>query len=238
MPRSRPLLVVPAVAALVALTACTNQATPSPSPSTEAPDASTPSATATPTASASTGTPLSSDELSTLLESVDFAPTTFETQDEMFSSIYPGVSASDAACLLPFGVGWEADPELAAAQTAFGPSIDRSMTAVLASSASVDDAEDIADRLESAVEDCLESGATFSVQGVPIDFTADDFDLELNGDDDSEAWRATGTVAGTSLTLVGSVARKGTTVIAIVGWDPDTNEEYVPQATQLILDRL
>ena len=33
-------------------------------------------------------------------------------------------------------------------------------------------------------------------------------------------------------------ARVGGNVIALVGWDPATNESYVPAATQMFVDKL
>ncbi len=196
----------------------------------------TPSSTPVPTPS--TAGALTEDEISTVMSSIDFEPDAFASTEEMFASVYPGVSASDAGCLLPFGVGWAEDAQLSSATTQWGPSTDRSMTAVVASAADENAAEDIADRIEDSVENCLESGATFELQGVAVDLDVDDFDLDINGADDDEGWKATGTLAGTNFTLIGSVARVGTNVVTIVGWDPQSNESFVPQATQMFVDAL
>src|SRR5699024_2682349 len=70
---------------------------------TATPSAATPAATAT----SSDATALDAAALSGLFERLQFPPGQYAATSDLVGSVYPGLAVSDAACLAPFGLGWE-----------------------------------------------------------------------------------------------------------------------------------
>ncbi|QLD12369.1 hypothetical protein [Microbacterium oleivorans] len=226
--------VIVAAVGLVALAGCT----PADSPDSGAPTSSSvaPEASATPTVEAGTGSAALSDaDLEALFTGIQFQPGQYDTTAAMLESIYPGLTVSDASCLAPFGAGWES---AAASAVEFGTSNDRSMTAVVAATADDAAATDLVTQADDAIARCADGQELFAMQGTPVTTSVEPFDLSLSGADESRGWRVTGDVGGTPFALVGATVRVGQNAIALVGWDPATNTDYVPQATQLFIDRL
>ncbi|MEH3090038.1 MAG: hypothetical protein PGN24_10735 [Microbacterium arborescens] len=192
-------------------------------------------ATGSPAPTADAAGAMSEADLEALFTGIQFRPGEYETTAEMLESIYPGLTVSDASCLAPFGAGWEATGD---ATVEFGTSNDRSMTAVVASSADEAAAEALVAQAEDAIARCADGQELFAMQGMPVTTTVSPFDLAVSGADESRGWQVAGDVAGSPFTLVGATVRVGQNTLAIVGWDPATNADYVAQATQLFVDRL
>lgn len=227
--------VIVAAIGLVALAGCTPTDAPESGASTSASPAPETSA-ATPTAEAETGSAALSDaDLEALFTGIQFQPGQYDTTAAMLESIYPGLTVSDASCLAPFGAGWES---AGAGAVEFGTSNDRSMTAVVAATADDAAATDLVTQADDAIARCADGQELFAMQGTPVTTSVEPFDLSLSGADESRGWRVTGDVGGTPFALVGATVRVGQNAIALVGWDPATNADYVPQATQLFIDRL
>lgn len=221
---------------LAALTGCsaasensTDEMSSSSAPTTAAP---TPSAS---DATANADVPLSASDLEALFIGIEFRPGEYDSTAAMLESIYPGLTVSDAACLAPFGAGWESGSSGA---VEFGTSNDRSMTAVVASTPSADDAASLLSEAEDAIARCADGQELFAMQGTPVTTTVEPFDLALSSGDESRGWRVTGDVGGAPFSLVGATVRVGQNTLALVGWDPQTNTEYVPMATQMFVDRI
>ncbi|MFS0713981.1 hypothetical protein ABC195_08845 [Microbacterium sp. 2P01SA-2] len=226
-------LVVAAVG-LAALTGCSPSGdqggdAPSAAPATTAP--SSPSISS-PSAGASGA--LDRGELADLFSGIQFRPAEYDSTAAMLESIYPGLTVSDAACLAPFGAGWESSGDA----VEWGTSNDRSMTAVVASAADDSAAEELVAQAEAAIARCADGQELFAMQGVPVTTSVEPFELAVTGADDVRGWRVTGDVGGSPFTLVGATVRSGQNALALVGWDPATSEDYVPQATQLFVDRI
>ncbi|MBO0985484.1 hypothetical protein [Rathayibacter sp. SD072] len=181
---------------------------------------------------------LSEDELSAVLTGIQFVPDQYDGTQEMLDSIYPGLTATDASCLAPFGLGWDEDETLDDSEVEFGTSNDRSMTSVVASTGDADVASSLVADAEDALERCADGSDLFALQGEPVQTTVEQTEPALTGTDDAVGWTVTGDVGGSPFTLVGITARVGGNVVALVGWDPATNESYVPQATQMFVDEL
>ncbi|QHC60266.1 hypothetical protein [Rathayibacter sp. VKM Ac-2760] len=177
-------------------------------------------------------------ELATIFDGIQFVSGEFSTTDGMLGSVYPGLTASDASCLAPFGVGWDSDETLADAGLAYGTSADRSMTAVVTSTGDADTASALVASAEDALERCADGSELFALQGTPVQTTVEQTEPVLTGTDEAVGWTVTGDVGGAPFTLVGITTRVGGDVVALVGWDPSTNTTYVPQATQLFVDAL
>jgi len=194
-------------------------------------------ASATPDASAaSEADHLSAEELTALFDKLQFPPGEYDTSAELLSSIYPGLTVSDPSCLAPFGAGWEsavADDDTAAEMAT---SNDRSMTAVVVSSADPDQAATLFADAEDALATCADGSQSFELSGVPVDLQLETTPTTVTGTDEAVSWRATGEVAGSPFRLVGITAVHEGTAIALVGWDPATSEDYVPAATQMFID--
>ena len=194
-------------------------------------------ASATPDASAaSEADHLSAEELTALFDTLQFPPGEYDTSAELLSSIYPGLTVSDPSCLAPFGAGWEsavADDDTAAEMAT---SNDRSMTAVVVSSADPDQAATLFADAEDALATCADGSQSFELSGVPVDLQLETTPTTVTGTDEAVTWRATGEVAGSPFRLVGITAVSGGTAIALVGWDPATSADYVPAATQMFID--
>ncbi|RKE64149.1 hypothetical protein [Microbacterium sp. AG238] len=230
--RLRAGLVVAALG-LAALTGCTPSAAQGgESPSAAATATTAPSTTATAPAAASGA--LDRDELAGLFSGIQFRAAEYDSIAAMLESIYPGLTVSDAACLAPFGAGWES----AGDAVEWGTSNDRSMTAVVASAADDAAAKALVAQAEEAIARCANGRELFAMQGVPVTTAVEPFDVAVTGADDVQGWRVTGDVGGSPFTLVGATVRTGQNVLALVGWDPETSADYVPQATQLFVDRI
>ena len=240
-------LVGAAAVAILALTGCSAGAnttatdsaastTPTAAASASASASEKPSETPTPSTPAFTA--LAAAELSTIFTDIQFLPAEYATPVEMLESIYPGLTVADASCLAPFGAIWDTDATLADSPVEFGTSGDRSMTAVVTSTTDVDAATALVAATAEAVEGCANGGTLIQMQGAPVTTTSESIDMPLTGADESQAWRVSGEVAGTPFTLVGVTARVGGNVVAMVGWKPETNESYVPRATQMFIDKL
>lgn len=216
-------------ALLIALVGCST-------PETETTVATT---TPTPDVSATSEAPtiLTDAELTTIFTGVQFVPGEYASTGELIDSIYPGLTASDPSCLTPFGVGWDADPALSAASLEFGTSNDRSMTTVVSSTGDVDVASGLLTEANDALVRCA-GASIFTMQGQPVQTTVEQFTPTITGTDETLGWRVNGDVGGMAFTLVGLTARVGGNVVALVGWDPSTNEKNVPLATQMIVDEL
>ncbi|SDQ29992.1 hypothetical protein [Microbacterium sp. cf332] len=229
--------VIIAAIGLAALTGCTPAASDggaatTAAPATTAPVDSSPAPSAS-ASEASTGA-LDAAALSDLFSGIQFRPGEYDSTAAMLESIYPGLTVSDAACLAPFGAGWES----ADAAVEYGTSNDRSMTAVVASAADEATAEDLVAQADGAIATCADGQELFAMQGVPITTSVAPFDLAVTGADAVQGWRVTGDVGGSPFTLVGATVRVGQNALALVGWDPETSADYVPQATQLFVDRI
>ncbi len=177
-------------------------------------------------------------ELDALFTSVQFVPGEYGTTGELLDSIYPGLTTDDVTCLAPFGAGWEQGAESADAPIAFGTSNDRSMTAVLVSTGDEATAGDLLAQATEALDRCAESENLFTLMGMPVSTQLSSADPEVSGTDETVGWRVTGEVGGAPFTLVGTTVRVGGDVLALVGWDPATNEANVPLATQAFVDGL
>lgn len=177
-------------------------------------------------------------ELATIFDDIQFVPAEFTSTEEMLGSVYPGLTATDASCLAPFGVGWDADDTLTDAGLAYGTSADRSMTSVVASTGDADTASALVASAEDALERCADGSELFALQGTPVQTTVEQTEPTITGTDEAVGWTVTGDVGGAPFTLVGITTRVGGDVVALVGWDPSTNTSYVPQATQLFVDAL
>lgn len=227
-----------AVLGLAALTGCSAasenagdeaRASASAAPTTAAP---TPSAS---DATAGADATLSTADLEALFTGIEFRPGEYDTTAAMLESIYPGLTVADAACLAPFGAGWESG---SGGAVEFGTSNDRSMTAVVASTPSADDAAELVSQAEDAIARCADGQELFAMQGTPVTTTVEPFELALTAGDEARGWRVTGDVGGSPFSLVGATVRVGQNALALVGWDPQTNTDYVPMATQMFVDRI
>lgn len=221
---------VAAAAALLLLLAGCAPATPGPSA------AKTPAADAPATDDAEPR--LTDDELDEIFTGIQFIPGQYSDTGEMLDSIYPGLVAADLSCLSPFGAGWEGQPDLVDVPIEFGTSNDRSMTAVVSSTGSSETAAALVDQADQALADCADRSGLFTLQGAPVETSIEKTEATVSGTDDAVAWRVSGTVAGAPFSLVGITAHVGGNAVALVGWDPATNESYVPRATQMFVDAL
>ncbi|MCU1447520.1 hypothetical protein [Cryobacterium sp.] len=200
----------------------------------------TPQATA-PTAATETAEffpQLTDADLAGVFTGLQFVPDQYADTTELLDSIYPGLTTSDVTCLTPSGAGWDTDPALAAASAEFGTSNDRSMTAVISSSGDAAVASDLVADSVDALERCANGADLFTMQGEAVQTQVEQIDAGLTGTDEAVAFRVSGDVGGSPFSLVGMTARVGGNVIALVGWDPATSESYVPQATQMFVDKL
>jgi hypothetical protein len=189
-----------------------------------------------PTAIATPSPQLTDAELAGVFTKLQFMPEQYASVGELLDSIYPGLVASDASCLTPFGVGWDtAVPE---APLEFGASNDRSMTAVVGSLGDDELASEVVSESADAIARCAQGSDLFTMQGQAVQTQVETFEAELTGADESLAFRVTGDVGGSAFALVGMTARVGGNVVALVGWDPSTNETYVPIASQMFVDAL
>lgn len=229
-----PIAVAALAAVLVGCTSAPSEDEVSTSP------ASTPSETATasptPTPSAQESPQLDRDQLAAIFTSVQFRPGAYGTTSELIDSIYPGLSSSDPTCLAPFGADWETLAEGATLE--FGASNDRTLTAVAASTADATDAAEVLAEVSSTIDACAASGATFTVQGSPVQVQVERVEPSIGAADDSLGWRATGALGGSSFSIVGSAALVDSTVVAVVGWSAPSNETNTPLATQYLVDGL
>jgi hypothetical protein len=227
---------------LLGLTGCAggggDGADAAPTQATLTPQA-TASAPATEAAAAAESFPQLTDaDLAGVFTGLQFVPDQYADTTELLDSIYPGLVTSDVTCLTPFGAGWDTDPALADASVEFGTSNDRSMTAVVSSSGDAAVATGlVADSID-ALERCANGADLFTMQGEAVQTQVEQIDAGLTGTDEAVAFRVSGDVGGSPFSLVGMTARVGGNVIALVGWDPATSESYVPQATQMFVDKL
>lgn len=179
---------------------------------------------------------LTDADLAGVFTKLQFIPDQYADSGELLDSIYPGLTTSDPTCLTPFGVGW--DSMLPEATLEFGTSGDRSMTAVVGSVGDADLASDLVSESTDALARCAQGTGLFLMQGQAVQTQVEPFDAELTGADESVAFRVTGDVGGFAFALVGITARVGGNVVALVGWDPFTNESNVPTASQMFVDDL
>ncbi|MGB4135206.1 MAG: hypothetical protein WA971_01495, partial [Microbacterium sp.] len=160
----------------------------------------------------------------------------YDTTQAMFESVYPMVTVG-AACKALFGVGFETAPVLEGGTTEFGTSNDRSLTAVVASAADETAATSLYTMLEAAVAECVKDPKV-TFQGDPVEATVEQTASNATGVDAADGVRLTATISGVTTHVVGEFARTGNDVIAVVGWDPATNDANVPTATQMFVDRV
>lgn len=228
-----------AAASLLALSACS---APDETAPEQAADASaTPSTSATTEAApeATTGAAALTDtDLTAIFTGIQFVPGQYTGTGELLESIYPGLTVSDVSCLAPFGAGWETTVEEAGGAAAYGTSNDRSMTAVLVSAADVSVAEDLVADAEDAISRCADGQELFAMQGMPVTTTVSPVELNITGVDEVQGWQVTGEVGGSPFSLIGATVRTGQNALALVGWDPSNNENFVPRATQMFVDRV
>jgi hypothetical protein len=207
-------------------------------PAESSSSSSTPSASSSATASESADVQVAREQLAGIFLDVQFIPAQYADTAGLLDSIYPGLTTSDPSCLSPFGVGWDADATLSDAAIEFGTSGDRTMTAVVASTGDATVATDLVAASKAALTQCAEGTGLFTIQGMEVQMTVEQGDVAVTGADEGVSWTVTGTVGGQSFTLTGSTARVGGNVVAIVGWDRDSNAVAVPLATQLFIDEL
>lgn len=229
-----------AVGASLLLAACAAEGGPETADATEAasepaPSSAMPSPTPTPTHEAA---PLSESALATVFTDVMFVPDEFETTADLLDSVYPGLTVSDRACLAPFGADWESAVSADGGSIEFGTSKDRSMTAALVSAADSATSTELLAQAEDALTRCATGDDLFALNGTPVTTTVEPIDLTLDEADESLEWQVSGDVGGAPFTLVGATVRVGDDVLAVVGWDPSTNSDYVPLAAQAFMDEL
>lgn len=206
--------------ALLALTGCSSAADApeqlGDSTETPAPEAPAESSVTVPT----------TEQLEEIFTSTQFDPAEFESGEEMFAAIYPGISAS-AACLDVLGI----TAPKGAASTAFSPSGDHTLTAQLSSFES--GAEDYFAQLGDSADRCI-ADPQVTYQGQPLDVTVE------RVDDGERAFRTilTGTMNGQEISVRGHALLNEQSVLTIAGWDPKTNETWVPSATAQFLEKL
>jgi len=229
---------IAAGALVLALAGCSASDAEEPNSASSATPTPSPSATSTPPPTVEVVPLLIESQLAAIFTEIDFIPDQFTDTTELIDSIYPGLTASDPSCLSPFGVGWDTDPALDYTMLEFGTSIDRSMTAVVASTGDENMAIALVAESATAIAECATKPSMFSMQGMDIETRVEEMSPVLTGTDESLGWRVTGTVGGSPFTLVGITARVGGNVVAVVAWDPETNESYAPLATQMFVDRL
>jgi hypothetical protein len=230
---------------LLGLTGCadgdTSPAEAGPTQATLTPEvAETPEATATaePTETPEAAPQLTDADLAGVFTGLQFIPDQYADTTELLDSIYPGLTATDVSCLTPFGAGWDTDPALADAALEFGTSNDRSMTAVISSTGDADVAAGLVADSVDALERCATGSDLFTMQGMAIETQVEQIDSGITGTDEAVSFRVTGDVGGSPFSLVGMTARVGGNVLALVGWDPATSGLYVPQASQMFVDKL
>jgi hypothetical protein len=194
--------------------------------------------TAEPTATATAAPQLADADLAVIFTELGFVPDEYDDTSAMIDSIYPGLVTSDATCLTPFGVGWESDAALAEAGSEFGTSGNRSMTAVISSTGDADVAAGLVADSVDALERCATGSSLFTMQGMAVETQVEQIETGITGTDEAVAFRVTGDVGGSPFSLVGMTARVGGNVLALVGWDPESSEQFVPQASQMFIDRL
>ncbi len=149
----------------------------------------------------------------------------------MFASIYPGVSAS-AECLSILGVGATA----ADVAAAFGPSIDRTLTAYVTSSDEAAAKKRYA-ALVGAAASCISSpGVTF--RGEPVEVQVAQQTVTVAGADEAVQLTMSGTILSQPFSVIGIVSRGGGDVVLLAGWDPTTNATNVPLASRVMLEAL
>lgn len=233
-------LIAPALTGLLvlAVAGCASpEEAPAPAETTIAPETSAPSPSPIETHKTTAGDAHTAAELAAVLDSSGFDSDAYPTTQAMLDGIYAGTTAKDD-CLKPFGIGWEDDPALADAAQAFGPSIDKSMTVTIASTGDPDAAADLVASLSETVATCGAMPDAYTFSGMSVALTVEEYDAGVTGADEAAGWKAAATIAGHELTMLGTVTRVGGDVIALVGWNPATNTEYVPMATQALVDAL
>lgn len=171
-------------------------------------------------------TPLSADALEKIFTENQFDPTAFASGEAMFASIYPGISAAPA-CLTALGI----TPLSDTANTVFGPSIDRTLTAQVSSFAS--GADEAFESLSNSADECA-SDPQVTYQGQPLDVT-----VERTGDKPTAFQTSlTGTMQGQPVSVRGYTVLVEQNIITMAGWDPGTNEQNVPLATAYFTEKL
>lgn len=191
-----------------------------------------------PQPTASAGPALDDAALAQVFTAIQFPPGQYEATSDLLASVYPGLEVADDACLAPFGLGWEQQAGSDGTAAEFGTSTDRSMTAVVVSSADTTTAGDLLADAQDALAGCAGPSGAFTLAGAPVDVRLERTDPQLDGVDDAVGWTAQGDVGGMPFTLVGTTAVVGGTAIALVGWDPATSASYVPAATQMFVDQV
>ncbi|MGO3146729.1 MAG: hypothetical protein ACTIJ6_03520 [Leucobacter sp.] len=169
---------------------------------------------------------ISTDTIGQIFSSIDFNPDAFDSSEEMFDSIYPGVSASPD-CLAVLGIGAE-DPD---ANVVFGPSIDRSLTAQVSSFLEPAGAyyATMSDHADACIAD---PQVTFS--GNSVDATVERQEIQ----DTAFELTLTATISGSDVMVIADVTQFEENVVSVVGWDPNTNETNTPLATGMFVEEL
>lgn len=214
-------------------------------PPTTAPPSTAPPSTAPPTTTSTepdptpSGSPeqLSRAELADIFTGIQFVPGEYESAADLVDSVYPGLEARYDSCLLPFGIGWEKQSGLADAPTEFGPSNDRSMTAVVTSAGDDEAAAGLTRAIVKSVTHCG-TNEQYTLNGAPVKMSIEEIDTGLSGTSEDTGWQAEASIAGQEITLIGMTARVDGNVLAIIGWDPQSNTTNVPQAAQMFVDEL
>lgn len=228
-----------AVAALGLAGCSSNASAPaSTTPATTAAATPTPTAEVSKSASAADTAPKSKEQLEAALLAGGFDAGEYDSTQAMLDGIYSGLTAEDPTCLLPFGVGWENDPALITGDTAWGPSVDQSMSAVIASPESDYSAKSMMSTVSKAVTSCTSGDAQYAFQGMPVELKAVPADVEVEGADEAQSWTAAASVAGVSVKLTGMIARAGAVDVMIVGWKGDEANTTVPLAMKEIIGAL
>lgn len=71
---------------------------------------------------------------------------------------------------------------------------------------------------------------------LPVEITRTD--VVVGGVDDSFKVVLSGSMAGTPVSVVGTVFRSGGDVVFVAGWDPKTNAGNVPMAVDMFVKKL
>lgn len=169
---------------------------------------------------------LSTETLETILTDIQFDPSAFATTEEMFASIYPGVTVAPA-CLEVLGIG-KGDTT---ANVAFGPSIDRSLTAHVSSFATV--ADDFFTQLSASADACI-ADPQVTFQGQPVEATVERSEIHPT----AFALELSASIMGSQVSVIGNVEQFQENVVMLAGWDPATNKQNVPRATGMIVEEL
>ncbi|WP_162785787.1 hypothetical protein [Microbacterium sorbitolivorans] len=143
-----------------------------------------------------------------------------------------------SACLALLGVDFESSAEVQEGTLQFGTSVDRTLTAVVASLPDADKASYVRGMLDPyAFEVCTDDPA-LTYDGEPVDAQVTVGESDVTGADEADSVRLDATIDDSAVSVIGQVAQVDNNLILVVGWDPSTNERNSPLATQMFIDAI